>query len=504
MRFIANSDVSLPDSRGRTVAMADSDSPTLADRPARDRNLISGPITASLIAFTLPTLGANLLQSLNGSVNAIWIGRLLGENALAATSNANLVMFLMIAAMIGFGIAATILIGQSFGRRDIDGVRRVVGSATGLFLALSLVIAVIGWFETPTLLRWLATPPEAMPLALAYLRVIFLSMPAIFFTTLMGMSLRGVGDSMTPLLWMAVTVALDIALNPLLMLGVGPVPPMGITGSATATAIASYVAMLGMLVHIYVKDMPIRLRGAELRYLIPDPALLRLIVAKGVPMMVQMFIMAFSALAMIGLINREGVVVTAAYGVTSTLWTYVSMPALAVGSTVSAMVAQNIGAGRWDRVSQITRAGIMFSVSVTSTMVVLLMLADTHAIGLFLGPNSPALPVAQHILMMVTWSFVMFGITLTLFGVVRANGAVWPAVFILVVTLIPFRIGIALLLRPVIGQDALWYAFPTSSFASMLLAIAYYRYGNWRNARIALPSPHLAQHQAAEGLQPTP
>ena len=477
--------------------MADSDTPL---RPERDNSLTSGPIGASLIAFTLPTLGANLLQSLNGSVNAIWIGRILGENALAATSNANLVMFLMIAAMIGFGIAATILIGQSFGRRDIDGVRRVVGSAAGLFLVLSLVIAVIGWFETPTLLRWLATPPEAMPLALAYLRVIFLSMPAIFFTTLLGMSLRGVGDSITPLLWMAVSVALDIALNPLLMIGVGPFPAMGIAGSATATAISSYAAMVGMLLHIYLRDMPIRLRGAELRYLIPDPALLRLIVTKGVPMMVQMFIMAFSALVMIGLINREGVVVTAAYGVTSTLWTYISMPAMAVGTTVSAMVAQNIGAGRWDRVSQITRAGIIFSVAVTSSMVLLLTLIDVYALSLFLSPDSPAIPVARHIQLLVSWSFIMFGVTLTLFGVVRANGVVWPAVFILIVTLIPFRIGVALLLRPVIGQDALWYAFPASSFVSMLLAIAYYRYGNWRSARIAMPTPH----QTAEGLQPTP
>ncbi len=472
-----------------------------AGRPAHGgRDLTKGPITRTLIGFALPTLGANMLQSLNGSVNAVWIGRILGENALAATSNANLILFLMLSAVIGFGIAATILIGQSFGRRDIDAVRRVVGSAMGLFLGLSLFVAVVGYFEAPSLLRLLATPGEAMPLALDYLRVIFLSMPPMFIVTLLGMSLRGSGDSVTPLIWMAVSVVLDIGLNPVLMLGLGPFPSLGIAGSAWATAFASYVTMIGMLVHIYLRDMSIRLKGAELRYLIPDPALLRVITSKGVPMMVQMFALSLSALVMIGIINREGVVTTAAYGVTSTLWTYISMPAMAVGTAVSAMAAQNIGANRWDRVSRITRSGVIFSLSVTTSMVVLLALVDTYALGLFLAPDSPALPVARHIQLLATWSFIMFGVTFVLFGTMRANGVVWPAVIILVTTAIPLRLGIALLLHPMLGADAIWLSFPTSSLLTMLLTLVYFRYGSWRKARLTLPPP---SHPAAEGLQPS-
>jgi putative MATE family efflux protein len=467
--------------------------------PPQRRDLTTGPITRTLIAFTLPTLGANILQSLNGSVNAVWIGKILGENALAATSNSNLILFLMLSAIIGFGIAATIMIGQAYGRRDIDAVRRIVGSAAGLFLMLSILVAVFGWFETPTLLRWLATPKEAMPLALSYLRVIFLAMPPIFMVTLFGMSMRGTGDSVTPLIWMAVSVVLDIGMNPVLMKGLGPFPAMGIAGSATATAFASYATMIGLLIHIYVRDLPVRLRGAELRYLIPDFALLRIIVAKGVPMMIQMFVLSFSALVMIGLINREGVITTAAYGVTSTLWTYISMPAMAVGTAVSAMVAQNIGADRWDRVARITRSGVLFSLSVTTSMVVLLALVDTYALGLFLAPDSPAMPVARHIQLLATWSFIMFGVTFTLFGTVRANGAVWPAVIILLVTLIPLRLGSAMFLRPILGADAIWLSFPASSLVTMLLAIAYYRWGGWRTARM-MPPGAVPHH--VETLQP--
>src|SRR5437762_638678 len=121
----------------------------------------------------------------------------------------------------------------------------------------------------------------ALPtLAHAYLQVIFLAMPALLLLTLLMMALRGAGDSMTPLWFMIVAVLLDSGLNPLFILGLGPAPRLGIAGSATATLIANYSALLGLLGYMYLKDLPLRLRGRELRYLLPDVAILRTIVAK--------------------------------------------------------------------------------------------------------------------------------------------------------------------------------------------------------------------------------
>lgn len=457
--------------------------------PPQRRDLTSGPITRTLILFALPTLGSNVLQSLNGSVNSIWVGHILGEEALAATANANLVMFLMFALLFGFGMAATILIGQYTGRQNVAAVREVVGTAAGLFIGLSLVIAVLGFFETPTLLRLLATPPEVLPLARTYLSVIFLLMPASFLMVLLTMSLRGTGDAMTPLIWMIASVAIDITLNPLLMLGIGPFPRMGIAGAATATAIASYATLTGLVIHIYAKDMVIRLRGAEWRYLKPDWGIVKILIVKGFPMAVQMVILSVSGLVMMGLINREGAVTSAAYAATQQLWNYISMPAMAVGAAVSTMTAQNIGANRWDRVSRITRSGVFFSLIVTATMVVLLALFDRPLLGLFLHPQSPSMPVAQHIQLLATWTFIMFGITFILFGTVRANGAVWPPVLILVLSLIPFRVGAAWLLRPVYGADAIWWSFPASSIVTLALAIAYHRWGGWRAQRLIPLAP---------------
>ena len=284
-----------------------------ADRPPQ-RNLAEGPITRTLIAFAAPTLASNILQSLNGSVNSIWVGRSLGEGALAATANANIVMFLVFSAVFGFGMAATVKVGHCFGARDLDAARRAFGTAIGFCGILAIIVAGAGWLFAPKLLAALATPPEAYPLALAYLRVIFIAMPASMLTVMGSMGLRGAGDSRTPLYFMILTVALDIVLNPLLILGVGPLPRLGIAGSALATAIAGVVALIAMIAYVYVRDLPLRLRGAELGYLIPRREELGYIVRKGLPMGAQMLVVSGSGLVMVGLVNREGVIATAAYG----------------------------------------------------------------------------------------------------------------------------------------------------------------------------------------------
>ncbi|HEX6374803.1 MAG TPA: MATE family efflux transporter [Allosphingosinicella sp.] len=469
------------------------------------RDLTTGPIGPTLLAFALPTLGSSILQSLNGSINAIWVGRFLGEEALAATSNANIVMFLLTAFVFGFSMATTILVGQAFGRGDVDGARRVIGTATGAFVVISLLAAAAGWLFAPAILRLLGTPADAAPLALAYLRVIFIAMPPALVMISWMMALRGGGDAMTPLWFMILAVLLDSGLNPvfILGLGLGPAPRLGIAGAATATVIANCISLAALLLYVYARDLPLRLRGAELRYLKPDWPLLATIVRKGLPMGLQMIVISASALALIGLVNREGVETTAAFGVAMQLWTYLQMPAMALGAAVSAMVAQNIGAGRWDRVSAITRSGVIFALSITAGLVVLLAVADRPALALFLGGDSPALPIARHIQILATWSFLLFGVTLVLFGTVRANGAVIGPLVILFVGLVPIRLGFALGAYPWLGADALWLSFPVSSFANMLMAAAFYFHGGWRKARMGPPpDPAECVEEAQADIEP--
>ncbi|MEH3105705.1 MAG: MATE family efflux transporter [Sphingomonas fennica] len=463
------------------------------------RDLTQGPITRTLLTFALPTLGSNILQSLNGSINAIWVGRFLGEQALAATSNANLILFLAISAVFGFGMAATILVGQSVGRGDVETARRAMGTAIGGFGGMAVLVAAIGWWLTPQIVAVMATPAEVSGLAEAYLRVIFLSLPGVFVLVLLMMGLRGVGDSLTPLWFMGLSVVLDSSLNPVFILGLGPAPRMGIAGSAVATLVANYAALIALVVTVYARDLPIRLRGAELAWLKPDRGLLRTISAKGLPMGLQMIVISFAGIAMIGLVNRHGIVVTAGYGVALQLWTYVQMPAMAIGAAVSAMAAQNIGAGRWDRVGRITRSGLIANVAITGGSIALLLVADRAAMALFLGGASPAIPVARHIQMIGSWSFILFGATMVMFATMRANGTVIGPLIVLTVAVIPVRLGFALVMERHLGVDALWWSFPLGSIAALAGATYLYQRGTWRKGGIPLPPEEGHEQAHADG-----
>lgn len=451
------------------------------------KDLTQGPIASTLLLFAVPTLASNVLQSLNGSINAIWVGRFLGAQALAATANANIIMFLMFSVVFGFGMASTVVIAQSVGGKDIDAARRAFGTAVGFCSILGLGVAVAGWIGAPVLLRLLATPPQAYDLALIYLRVIFFAMPATLLVVMIMMGLRGAGDARTPLIFMIVSVAIDLVLNPVLILGLGPIPAFGIAGSAAATAAAGFISLIGVVAFIYARDMPLRLRGAELRYLWPARAHMRILVGKGLPMGLQMIVMSASGLVMIGLVNREGLLVTAAYGAAQQIWTYLQMPAMAMGAAVSAMAAQNVGAGRWDRISRITGYGMGYLLAVTSAMVVVILLFHEPLLSLFLGDNQPAIDAAWRMQLLACWSFMLFGCTMILFGVMRANGVVVAPLLILSFTLFVVRLGFYELSYPALGADALWLSFPVGSLASLLLAWAVYAQGGWRTAKLMVP-----------------
>ncbi|WP_334185756.1 MATE family efflux transporter [Novosphingobium sp.] len=445
-------------------------------------DLTQGPILRTLLVFSIPMLISNVLQTLNGSVNAIWVGRLLGESALAATANANIIMFLLIALVFGFGMATTVRVGQHFGARDIDAARRTFGSGVGFCLVLSVLCGLAGWLGADALLHALGTPGQSRIEALAYLRVIFVTLPLGSLSLMVSMGMRGAGDSKTPLYAMILTVALDVILNPLLIIGPGPLPTLGIAGSAAATAFANFAGLVFQLWTIYRKDLPMRLRGAELGYLIPRGSELNYVILKGLPMGAQMLLVSSAGLIMVGLVNREGLDSAAAYGASLQLWNYLQMPAMAIGSAVSAMVAQSLGAHDHSRVGKVTEIGLATNLAISLLMATLIVVFDHPLLALFLGGDSPAMPIARHIQFVCTASFVIMSITMILTGTLRAYGAVVMPLVIMFLGLYPGRLGFYYLAYPVIGSEALWWAYPVGSVLTVALTLIYYRWGKWRAA----------------------
>lgn len=449
-------------------------------------DLTQGPILGTLLRFSLPLLAANVLQTLNGSINSIWVGRLIGEAALAATANANMILFLLYAVIFGLGNATTIRVGHFYGARDLAAARRVFGAGIGFCAALAILTGLAGGLGAKPLLALLATPQESRAAALAYLQVLFFTVPFGTVSMMMGMGLRGAGDSRTPLYAMIVTALLDAALNPLLILGLGPVPALGIAGSAAATAVSNLMGLLLMIAVIYARDLPLRLRGREFAWLFPGRATTAYIVTKGLPMGAQMLALSSAGLVMIGLVNRQGLDAAAAYGAALQLWNYLQMPAFAIGMAVSAMVAQAIGAGLHRRVDNVTRVGLIANLAMTSALGVLIVGFGRPLLALFLGGDSTALPIGVHILQVCSWSFVLGSIVLIFNGTMRAYGAVMLPLIIMVLTMFPARIGFYFAARPWLGEEAVWWAYPASTAVSVALTWLAYAKGSWRGKRVGM------------------
>ncbi|MEP6908313.1 MAG: MATE family efflux transporter, partial [Pseudoxanthomonas sp.] len=421
---------------------------------------------------------------------------------LTATANANNVMFFLLGSVFGIGMAASILIGQAMGAKDIDQARRVMGTSATFFIGLSVVIAIVGWLIARPVLHAMGTPAGSLPLAEAYLRVIFLAMPLLYAFAFFSAALRGAGDSRTPFRFLALSVVLDICFNPMLIFGLGPFPKLGIAGAAWATLFAQGISLTAMLFYLRYRKNVLWLGRKDARLLLVDTTILRALVVKGVPMGLQMVLISLAMIAMMTMVNHKGTATTAAYGAAMQLWTYLQMPAMAIGAACSSIAAQNVGARLWDRVEATARSGVLFNFLLTGALIVPLILLDRWTLALFLPEGSASLDIARHLNHIAAWSFLFFGVTFVISGVVRATGAVLPPLLILGFALWGIRVPFANLMQPYIGVDALWWSFPVSAMSAMVMSLAYYQWGNWRKARMLAPDAEQVAIPAEVASQP--
>lgn len=457
---------------------------------SRRREFLEGSVARTLFIFSLPLLGANVLQSLNAAVNSLYVGRLLGEAALGATANANIVLFLLLGVLAGLGAAASILVAQAVGSGSLAEAKRIVATGAALFLTSAVAIAGVGISVAPEILAIMQTPAESADMAADYLRAVFLSLPLFALFSFISMALRGVGDAKAPFWAMAAAVVLDVALNPMLILGLGPLPAMGITGSAIAMLIAEMLSLAGLFAYLYLSRHPLCLRGPDLRLLRPDRAITGKLVAKGLPMAAEMSMFSLSAATMIALVNTYGAQATAAFAVSAQIWTYVQMPAAAISGAVSSMAAQNIGAGRWSRVTAIARWGVLLNLALTGVLVALVYIFLGPLLELFLPHSAAAVEVGRRLNWIVDWSLILMGAAMVLGAAVRASGTVVPPMLLLFAALWLVRLPTAFFASDAFGPDGLWWSFPVGTVAATLFIALYYRFGRWRTHALAVPTTY--------------
>ena len=275
----------------------------------------------------------------------------------AATSNANTILFFLLGAVFGVGMAATISVGQSMGAQDLDRAKRVIGTSIVFFVGISILIAAVGLPGAEVLMRWLHTAGRRAA-AGGVLPAASSSSACRSSTCCRFSAWRCAGPATRARRFCSScsTSCSTSLLNPLFIFGFGPVPRMGIAGSATASVAAQIITLAALIGYLYRSKHFLVIHSGENRYLRVDCPILKALFTKGIPMGLQMIVMSLSMLAMISLVNRFGAHTTAAYGACFQLWNYIQMPSIAIGMAAASMAAQNVGAGKWDRVHRVAMA----------------------------------------------------------------------------------------------------------------------------------------------------
>ncbi len=444
---------------------------------------LSRPLWRSFLAFLGPMMLSNILQALSGTVSSIYLGQMIGPDALAAAGVFFPIVFFFISLVIGMGAGASVLIGQAWGAGDRDQVKRVAGTTLGAALLVGLAMAAALTPAAGWMLRGLATPPRVLPGAIAYAGVILAFSPVFFAFLLMTQLLRGVGDTVTPLWTLALSIAIAVVLTPALIRGWLGLPRLGVAAAAWSAAISWTVTTAWLMLHLRRRRHPLAPDAIFLGAMWPRLSILRVVLRLGIPSALQMVMMALAEMVLLGLVNRFGAAATTAYGAVNQVLAYTQFPALSVAITVTILSAQTIGAGRVDRLAAILRAGLLINLLLTGTLVLLAYLFSGSLVRLFVADAAIRL-LTQRLLHIVLWSAVVYGAASILSGQMRASGDVMVPTALSILAILAVEVPVAWVLSGAIGIDGVWIGYPASFVAMLLLQYGYFRL-RWRHQPIA-------------------
>jgi putative MATE family efflux protein len=436
-------------------------------------NPAPAPLWKTFLVFLLPMMAGNILQSLFGTINNVYLGQMIGVDALAAVSVFFPVMFAFIALVMGLSTGASILIGQAHGAGDAGKVRAVAGTTLCIALLFASVIAVFGSLFARDLLIALATPANILDAATSYARVSMIFMPLTYAVILVTAMMRGVGDTVTPLLALVIYTLIGLVVTPVMIAGRFGFPALGVASAAWASVVSSLLTLAWLYFHLRRKRHALAFDMAFLRAMRPDGRLLRIVLRLGIPASLSMTVMSVAELVLLGLVNGFGSDATAAYGAVGQVMSYVQFPALSIAMTVAIFGAQAIGRGERSQINAIVGTGLQMNLWLTGGLAVLGYLFARPLMGLFITETA-VLELAQGLLHIVLWSTVLFGMATVFSGAMRSGGTVWAPLVISSFAILAVEIPSAILLSRHIGIEGVWAAYPIAFCTMFLLQMSYY------------------------------
>lgn len=435
----------------------------------------------TMLVFLIPLMLSNFLQSISATISSILLGQFIGVQALAAVSVFFPVLFLMISFLIGIANASTVLIGQAYGARDDKQLKAVVGTSLFFSFLLGLALFGIGLGFGRSMFELIGTPADIFEMTLGYATIMFAGLPILFPYIMYTTFMRGTGDSKTPFYFLIISTGLTVTLTPWFVLGGSGIPSLGINGAALAFIIADAITLVLLLFYLERQKHPLRLDKETMRNMKLNPTILKLLFKIGIPTGIQMIMVSLSSIALVSLVNRYGSSAAAAFGAANQIISYVQMPAISIGMTVSIFGAHAIGAGLIHRLQAILLTGIKLNLAVSGILIVVVYVSAHMLLSLFIT-DAGTLSIAQHLLMLTLWSYLLFGLMHTITGIMRASGDVfWPTLLTVTnIWVIQVPVAYWLSQHSPLELEGIWLSFPIAFTVGLLLQTGYYVFF-WKN-----------------------
>lgn len=340
----------------------------------QEQNLLTGSVPKKLVIFALPLFLANLLQALYNVADMLVVGKIVGETGLAAISNASMLCFIINSLCIGLTMGGSVLVAQQKGAHDLKGQQEIIGTLFLLSLTASVLITLLGLAVYGPLFQILNIPADTYQAACDYMKIICWGTVFVFGYHTVCSILKGLGDSKTPLFFVAIATFINVLLD---LVFVGPFS-LGTAGAAYATIIAQGISFAASIVYLWRHKLAFPVEKITFQ-----SKTLFSILKIGLPAAIQMVVVNTAYLLVTGMLNQFGTSVAAASGVGLKINTFAGMPCWAVGQATTAMVGQCMGAGRRERVRKVVRYGLLLNLAVTTVVVVAVQFLAEPLILLF-------------------------------------------------------------------------------------------------------------------------
>lgn len=447
-------------------------------------DMTQGTPWKQILAFMIPMLIGNVAQQLYNTVDSIVVGHYLGDNALAAVGSAGPIVQLLILLFVGIGTGATILVSQFTGAGDRENLSQTVGNCVILTFIASLIISVVGILLARPMLELLRTPAEIIDWCTLYLRVLLSGAIGFGFYNILCGVLRGMGDSVSALVYLIIASIGNIILDILFVAAFG----MGVEGVAIATILSQgFSAILCAVKLSGMKDV----LDFKLKYIRWNGAISKKIIALGAPSGVTQVILSMSMLMVQALNNSYGPTFLAANVIVQRIDGFAMMPAMSFGQAMTTYAGQNMGAGDLERTENGSKQGILLAVGISAVIGALLALVGHRLAHIFTNTDE-VIRLSRQLIIIIAPGYMFLSGVHCMAGVMRGAGDTMTPMWLSIIQLFGMRVPFAYILCWMTRTSELPNGRREMIFVSLLMSFVIgcimhyfvYRRGKWKNIKL--------------------